>query len=58
MIPALYNKSETTFTHNGVGLLSEAVKATVTEERNAAMSFRCNTLLRDAFTPKLQRARL
>lgn len=27
MIPALYNKSETTFTHNGVGLLSEAVKS-------------------------------
>ena len=36
MIPALYNKSETTFTHNGVGLLSEAVKATVTEERNGS----------------------
>lgn len=36
MIPALYNKSETSFTHNGVGLLSEAVKATVTEERNGS----------------------
>lgn len=36
MIPVLYNKSETTFTHNGVGLLSEAVKATVTEERNGS----------------------
>lgn len=36
MIPALYNKSETTFTHNGVGLLSEAIKATVTEERNGS----------------------
>ena len=36
MIPALYNKSETTFTHNGVGLLSEAVKATVMEERNGS----------------------
>ena len=36
MIPALYNKSETTFTHNGVGLLSEAVKATVTEDRNGS----------------------
>ena len=36
MIPALYNKSETTFAHNGVGLLSEAVKATVTEERNGS----------------------
>lgn len=36
MIPALFNKSETTFTHNGVGLLSEAVKATVTEERNGS----------------------
>ena len=36
MIPALYNKSETAFTHNGVGLLSEAVKATVTEERNGS----------------------
>lgn len=36
MIPVLYNKSETTFTHNGEGLLSEAVKATVTEERNGS----------------------
>lgn len=36
MIPVLYNKSETTFTHNGTGLLSEAVKATVTEERNGS----------------------
>lgn len=36
MIPALYNKSETIFTHNGVGLLSEAIKATVTEERNGS----------------------
>lgn len=36
MIPVLYNKSETTFTHNGVGILSEAVKATVTEERNGS----------------------
>ena len=36
MIPALYYKNETTFTHNGVGLLSEAVKATVTEERNGS----------------------
>mgnify|MGYP004456147109 FL=1 len=36
MIPVLYNKSETTFTHNGVGLLSEAIKATVTEERNGS----------------------
>ena len=36
MIPVLYNKSETTFTHNGAGLLSEAVKATVTEERNGS----------------------
>lgn len=36
MIPALYYKNETIFTHNGVGLLSEAVKATVTEERNGS----------------------
>lgn len=36
MIPALYYKNETIFAHNGVGLLSEAVKATVTEERNGS----------------------
>ena len=36
MIPALYNKSETTFTHNGVGLLSEAVKANVTVDGNGS----------------------
>lgn len=36
MIPVLYDKNETAFTHNGVGLLAEATKATVTEERNGS----------------------
>ena len=36
MIPILYDKNETVFTHNGVGLLAEATKATVTEERNGS----------------------
>lgn len=34
MIPILYSKTETTFTHNGLGHLKDAVKAIVTEERN------------------------
>lgn len=34
MIPILYNKDETDFAHNGIGFLSDTVKATVTEERN------------------------
>lgn len=36
MIPILYGKSETDFTHNGLGFLTDTIKATVTEERNGA----------------------
>ena len=36
MIPVLYEQSERDFSHNGIGFLSDAVKATVTEERNGA----------------------
>lgn len=36
MIPILYNKTETDFTHNGIGFLKDATKCTVTEERNGA----------------------
>ena len=34
MIPILFNKTETTFTSNGLGRLSDAISCTVTEERN------------------------
>lgn len=34
MIPILYEKTEQDFSHNGIGFLSDAVKATVTDERN------------------------
>lgn len=36
MIPVLYEKNETTFTHNGIGILVDTIKATVTEERNGS----------------------
>nr|DAM16015.1 MAG TPA: tail protein [Caudoviricetes sp.] len=36
MIPILYAASETDFTTNGIGLLTDAVSCTVTEERNGA----------------------
>lgn len=36
MIPILYNKAETDFTHNGLGYLTDIIKATVPEERNGA----------------------
>lgn len=36
MIPILYAASETDFTTNGIGLLTDAVGCTVTEERNGA----------------------
>lgn len=36
MIPILYSKTETDFTHNGLGFLVDAEKCTVTEERNGA----------------------
>lgn len=36
MIPVLYDKSERDFSHNGIGFLSDATRATVTEERNGS----------------------
>lgn len=36
MIPILYAASETDFTTNGIGLLTDSVSCTVTEERNGA----------------------
>lgn len=36
MIPILYEKTETNFTHNGIGFLKDCVKATVTETRNGS----------------------
>lgn len=36
MIPILYEKTETSFTTNGVGRLSDAISCIVTEERNGA----------------------
>ena len=36
MIPILYAASEIDFTTNGIGLLTDAVSCTVTEERNGA----------------------
>ena len=36
MIPILYSKNETDFTHHGIGDLTDTIKATVTEERNGA----------------------
>lgn len=36
MIPILYSKNETDFVRNGIGFLSDTVKATVTEERNGS----------------------
>lgn len=36
MIPILYDKKETQFTHNGIGFLKDATQCTVTEERNGA----------------------
>ncbi|MGN1111567.1 MAG: phage tail spike protein [Acutalibacteraceae bacterium] len=36
MIPVLYDKSEKDFSHNGIGFLTDTIKATVTEERNGS----------------------
>ena len=36
MIPILYEKTETSFTTNGIGRLSDAISCVVTEERNGA----------------------
>ncbi|QJE31800.1 phage tail spike protein [Heyndrickxia coagulans] len=34
MFPILYEKNETNFLHNGIGVLSDCISATATEERN------------------------
>ena len=34
MIPILYSGSETAFTSNGIGRLTDCIKCTVTEEKN------------------------
>lgn len=36
MIPILYKKGETDFTHNGLGILRDTISASVTEERNGS----------------------
>lgn len=36
MIPTLYAKTETDFSHNGIGFLVDAIKCTVNEERNGS----------------------
>lgn len=36
MIPILYEKTESDFSHNGIGYLTDTTKATVTEERNGS----------------------
>lgn len=36
MIPILYKKDATNFSNNGLGFLKDAIKATVTEERNGS----------------------
>ena len=36
MIPILYAKNESDFSHNGIGFLTDTTKATVTEERNGS----------------------
>ena len=36
MIPVLYDATETTFTHNGIGWLYDATECNVSEERNGA----------------------
>lgn len=36
MIPILYDKSESNFSHNGIGFLKDAAQALVTEERNGS----------------------
>ena len=40
MIPILYESTETAFTSNGFGRMSDAVSCTVTEERNGAFELR------------------
>ena len=36
MKPILYSPTETTFAHNGIGVLTDCVSCVVTEERNGA----------------------
>ena len=43
MKPKLYESTEQTFSGNGIGILSDAVSCTVTEERNGAFELEMQT---------------
>lgn len=47
MIPILYDKRETEFITNGIGLLTDAVSCLVTEERNSTYELTLVCLLQD-----------
>ena len=58
MIPTLYNESETAFTSNGIGKLSEAISCTVTEERNGEYELEMEYPVSGKYYSEIKRSRI
>ena len=58
MIPILYEKTETAFTSNGIGRLSDAISCTVTEERNGSYELEMQYPITGQYFDKLTHSRI
>lgn len=58
MIPTLYNESETAFTSNGIGKLSEAISCVVTEERNGEYELEMEYPVSGKYYSEIKRSRI
>ena len=58
MIPILYDKYETAFTHNGLGRLADCISCTVTEERNGIYECQFTYPVTGAMFSEIQEGRI
>lgn len=58
MIPILYNETETAFTSNGVGRLSEAISCVVTEERNGEFELEMEYPVSGKYYSEIRKSRI
>lgn len=58
MIPILYNETETAFTSNGIGRLSEAISCIVTEERNGEYELEMEYPISGKYYSEIRKSRI
>ena len=58
MIPTLYSETETAFTSNGIGKLSEAISCVVTEERNGEYELEMEYPVSGKYYSEIKRSRI